>query len=148
MGKCISLLDNVVNLQEIVSYKWVKKHDPEDGYSVKGVYHLLTRVDHHNHDHVSKIIWNRVVPLKVSLFASRLLNRRISTKDNLVYCIPNNLDSLLYLGGSRNEDTINHLFMDFFFFLSFETFGFSFETFGLMFCVIWEFKVSDRKSVV
>lgn len=80
-------------------------------YSVKGVYHILIQEEHHVCTSFMKLIWNKATPLKVSLFAWRIMNERISTKDNLVrrkvFCY----DSLACPSGCGKEKIINHLFL-------------------------------------
>lgn len=105
------MLNNIV-LHDTVSDKWIWKHDPNYGYLVKGVYQSLTRGKQHKREPFTKIIWNKAVTLKVSLFSWKLLNKRIPTKDNLVHHVVINLDSLLCLGGCEKEETINQLFME------------------------------------
>jgi hypothetical protein len=79
---CARLLDNIL-LQDNVNDKWIWKHDLVEGYSVKGVYHIITAT----------------------------INKKILTKDNLIGrgVIPSYL--ILCLGGCRKEVTINHLFL-------------------------------------
>jgi len=67
------------------------KHD------LVGVYHILMMTDELAND----IHWK--VPLMVSLFAWRTINKRIHTKGNL-RCIG--------VGGWGQEETINHLFLE------------------------------------
>jgi len=59
----------------------------------------------------SELIWNKVMSLKVSLFAWKIINNRITTKDNLIRRGVTHSNSLC-VGGCGQEETINHLFMD------------------------------------
>jgi len=68
------LLANIV-LQSSISYSWFWKYVPEYGYMVKRVYNMLTDEDQHVHPPFTDIVWNKVVPLKVSLFVWWLLNK-------------------------------------------------------------------------
>jgi len=61
----------------------VLKLDPTQGYFVKGVFNMLTHDDQQVQTSFTNIIWNKVVPLKVSLFAWILLKNGLPTKDNL-----------------------------------------------------------------
>lgn len=57
------------------------------------------------------IVWIKAILLKVSLFASRLLQNRLPTKDNLIHheCIQAN--SCFCVNGCGKEENTNHLFM-------------------------------------
>jgi len=65
--ECCSLLDNIF-LQDNVANTWIWKHDPHEGYLIKGVYHLLTHDEQQVRAPLTNIICNKVVPLKVSFF--------------------------------------------------------------------------------
>ncbi|GAU19474.1 hypothetical protein TSUD_77180 [Trifolium subterraneum] len=80
--ECQALLHNFV-LQDQSVDMWIWRPDPIRGYSVRGAYQLLT-----SHQSISLIdtedlIWHKQIPLKVSIFAWRLLRNRLPTKDNL-----------------------------------------------------------------
>jgi len=64
--------------------RWRWLLDPVLGYTVKGAYHLLTSVDEPLARGLFDHVWHKHVPLKVSLFAWRLLRNRLPTQDNLV----------------------------------------------------------------
>jgi len=66
-----------------VANKWVRFQNFTNGYLVNDVYQIITRVEQPNFDIRSHIIWCKVVSLKVSLFAWRFFNNRISTKDDI-----------------------------------------------------------------
>ncbi|MCI49454.1 70 kDa peptidyl-prolyl isomerase, partial [Trifolium medium] len=76
------LLD--VSLQEQSSDSWQWQPDPDGGYTVRGAYQLLTSQDSVTLDVAEGLIWHSQVPLKVSIFAWRLLRDRLPTKANLV----------------------------------------------------------------
>jgi len=81
--KCCALLhDIVLHNYSIDRWKWLL--DPVHGYTVKGAYQLLTSVDEPPARGLFDNVWHKHVPLKVSLFAWRLLRNRLPTKDNLV----------------------------------------------------------------
>ena len=69
---CSVLLDNV-DLQDIITDRWIWLLDPVNGYSVKGTYHFLTSVDEPLARGMFDDVWHKYVPLKVSLFSWRLL---------------------------------------------------------------------------
>lgn len=71
---------------------------------------LLETKQTNNHIH-SHITWNKIVPLKVLLFASRIFTRRTPTKDNLIHRGVVPCDSLLCVGRCGKDETINHLFI-------------------------------------
>ncbi|KAK2421560.1 hypothetical protein QL285_032176 [Trifolium repens] len=54
------------------------------GYSVRDTYQVLTSQDSITLGAVENFLWHRQVPLKVSIFAWRLLRDRLPTKTNLV----------------------------------------------------------------
>ncbi|PNY13834.1 cysteine-rich receptor-like protein kinase [Trifolium pratense] len=73
------------------------------------VYHLLTHLVPIMMTAHKDVIWNKVAPLKVSLFAWRLLNNRLPSKDNLTRRGMHLEDSALCLGGCGVAETIDHL---------------------------------------
>ncbi|GAU34577.1 hypothetical protein TSUD_29230 [Trifolium subterraneum] len=89
--------------------KWIWRPDPSIGYSVGNAYHLLTHLVPVALATHNDVIWNKVVPLKVSLFAWRLLNNRLPSKDNLTRRGMHLEDSELCLGGCGVAETIDHL---------------------------------------
>ncbi|RHN51538.1 putative reverse transcriptase zinc-binding domain-containing protein [Medicago truncatula] len=82
LEECRALLTNVY-LQDFISDRWVWLSDPVEGYTVRGSYHMVTTRDVSLRDPAVSLIWHNQVPLKVSLFAWRLLRDRLSTKVNL-----------------------------------------------------------------
>jgi hypothetical protein len=83
------------------SFQWV--------YSVRSAYHLLTHLVPAMMKAHKDVIWNKVIPLKVSLFALRLLNNRWPSKDNMIYHGMHLEDSALCLEGCGVAETIDHL---------------------------------------
>jgi hypothetical protein len=63
---------------------WQWQPDPDIGYSVCCAYQLLTAQDSFTLGEAEDLVWHRQVPLKVSIFAWRLLRDRLPTKTNLV----------------------------------------------------------------
>ncbi|XP_045797575.1 uncharacterized protein LOC123891718 [Trifolium pratense] len=63
---------------------WQWSLDSDTGYTVGGVYQLLTSQDSVTLDDADNLIWHSQVPLKVSIFAWRLLRDRLPTRANLV----------------------------------------------------------------
>lgn len=62
--------------------KWNWKFDSDVGFSVSGIYHMLSNDEHVDDTNVSNVVWIKYVPMKVSLFSCLLLNDMIPTKDN------------------------------------------------------------------
>jgi len=57
--------------------------DPSGGYTVRGAYDLLTAQELVVNDPALELVWHNQVPLKVSVFAWRLLRDRLPIKINL-----------------------------------------------------------------
>ncbi|WJX74571.1 hypothetical protein P8452_58208 [Trifolium repens] len=116
LGECQALLLSVT-LQAGSLDRWQWRSDPISGYSVRDAYQVLTSQDTIVIGEAEDLIWHRHVPLKVSIFAWRLLRDRLPTKANLVsrgilapnlhYCV----------AGCGSIETAQHLF------LSCSTFG-------------------------
>ncbi|GAU19481.1 hypothetical protein TSUD_77250 [Trifolium subterraneum] len=71
LRECQSLLLNLT-LQDRSSDRWQWQPDPDEGYTVRGAYQLLTQGSATT-DVADKLIWHSQVPLKVSILAWRLL---------------------------------------------------------------------------
>jgi len=91
--------------------KWVRFQNFKDGFPVKDAYKILTSVEHSNVDLCLHIIWNKALPLEVSLYAWKLLKKEIPTKDNLVCRGIVASDTLLCSGGCGLEEKIDQLFL-------------------------------------
>lgn len=89
-------------------WKWLL--DPVNGYSVKGGYHFLTTVDKPPERELLSDVWHKHVPLKVSLFAWRLLCNRLPMKDNLVQRRVLQHDDNRCVGDCDSEETVGTLF--------------------------------------
>jgi len=95
------------------------KFDRNHGYTIKGVCNQSTLEEQHIHYPLMDIIKNKAVPLKVSLFAWQLFNKKVPIKEHLAQHKTLHLVSLVCMGGYRNQNTINHLFMECNFFLEY-----------------------------
>jgi hypothetical protein len=83
LGECQTLfLTCLPRVQS--SDRWQWQPDPDKGYSVHDVYQLMTSQDSVTLDAAEDLIWHAPVPLKVSIFAWRLLRDKLPTKANLV----------------------------------------------------------------
>ncbi|GAU10945.1 hypothetical protein TSUD_112390 [Trifolium subterraneum] len=85
LGECQSLLHDFT-LQAQSSDTWTWRLDSVSGYSVRGAYQLLTSHPSNPLDVASDLICHKQVPLKVSIFAWRLLRDRLPTESNLAIC--------------------------------------------------------------
>jgi len=87
-----------------------KKYNVTSAY-----YYMMSSVNIVAADH-SNTIWNNEVPLKVNLFAWRLLRNRLPTTDNLIRRHILHHNAQLCVGGCGIMEDINHLFLscDFF----------------------------------
>jgi len=97
---------------------------PKWGYSVRGVYDMLTSHEHPRLHHNLELIWHRQVPLKVSIFAWRLLCERLPTKSNLAVhgIIPT--EARMCVASCGHVEDTTHLFL-------------SCSTFGAIWPLVW-----------
>ena len=109
--ECCTLLHDIV-LQERSINRWDVVTDPSHGYIVKGAYHILTSVEEHPVRGLFDDVWHKNVPLKVVLFAWRLLRNRLPTKDNLVRRRVLHYDANLCVGGCGFQESATHLFLN------------------------------------
>jgi hypothetical protein len=59
---------------------WLWRLDSDRGYSVRGAYQFLTSQQPVTLDAAEDLIWHRQVPLKVTIFAWRLLRDKLTNK--------------------------------------------------------------------
>ena len=83
LAECRLLLSDI-SLQPLSYDVWQWLPDPSRGYSVRGVYAMLTNQENLQVLQNIELIWHKQVPLKVSNFAWRLLHDRLPTKSNLM----------------------------------------------------------------
>lgn len=78
---------------------------------MRSVYDLLANGGASHMDTPLELVWHRQVPLKVSVFAWRLLRDRLPTKANLAIrgVIP--ADDILCVSGCGHVETAEHLFL-------------------------------------
>jgi len=86
-----------ITLHESSSNRWLWLPDQTGGYSVCGVYDMLTSQEH--------------VPLKVSIFAWRLLRDHLPTKENLANRGIISMEAQLCSVGCGHVEDLNHLFL-------------------------------------
>jgi hypothetical protein len=109
VSECASLLHNVV-LQDHILDRWRWILDPINGYSVKGTYTYLTTSGIPSASGMFDDLWNKQIPLKVSVFVWRLLRNRLSTKDNLIRRHIILIDDTSCIGGCSSSETTDHFF--------------------------------------
>jgi hypothetical protein len=114
-GECHFALANIV-LQDSLSDSWLWLAYPNAGYSVGGAYHLLSHLVPRDVSADSELVWNKFVPLKINIFAWRLLSNRLPTKSNLIVrcCLHN--ESAMCANDCGVLDDFNHLFSELCFF--------------------------------
>lgn len=101
-----------VCLQDGMKDYWDWNLDHGKGYTVNGVYHMLSNVEQANRNDISILLWTyKNVPLKVSMFVWRLLRNRIPMKDNLTRRGIKSSNSNLCLSDCGLEEHADHLFL-------------------------------------
>jgi len=80
--ECSDLLTNII-LQSSISDMGLWYLHASQSYNVTSAYYYLTLTLNVGEADHPKSIWNKEVPLKVSLFAWRLFRNRLPTMDNL-----------------------------------------------------------------
>lgn len=86
-------------------------HLDNGGYSVCSVYDMVTADDSQVLDTISKFIWHKHVPVKVSLLAWRLRRNRLPTKSNMMARGIISPEAQLCVSGCREVETAQHLFV-------------------------------------
>ncbi|CAJ2636137.1 unnamed protein product [Trifolium pratense] len=110
LGECQTLLSNI-SLQAQITDRWQWQSDPDTGYTVRGAYELLTTLDSVTMDDAEHLIWHSQVPLKVSIFAWRLLRDRLPTKSNLISRGILSSAAHLCVSGCGEAESVYHLFI-------------------------------------
>jgi len=110
LGECIILLRNVC-LQINVTDTWKRHMDTSDGYTVRSAYQLLTTQDTSLVEGADALVWHKHVPLKVSIFAWRLVKNRFPTRTNLVHRGIMSDAGAGCLCGCGDTETTQHLFI-------------------------------------
>ncbi|KAK2419896.1 hypothetical protein QL285_030707 [Trifolium repens] len=104
-------LFHVLSFQAQYPDKWLWRHDPDRGYSVRGAYQLLTSQQPSALNVAEDLIWHQQIPLKVSIFAWRLLRDRLPTKANLVARGIISLDAHSCVSSCSDIESAHHLFL-------------------------------------
>jgi hypothetical protein len=90
---------------------WRWQPDPDTGYFVRGAYRLLTSQDSVVLGVVDDLVWHKQVPLKVYIFAWRVLRDRLPMKTNLVTCGIISAEAHFYVSGCGGIESAQHLFL-------------------------------------
>jgi len=94
-----------------VTDTWKWHMDTSGGYTVRSVYQLLTTHDTSLVEGVDALVWHKHVPLKVSIFAWRLVKNRLPTRANLVHHGTLSDAGAGCLCGCGDTETTQHLFI-------------------------------------
>jgi len=108
--ECSHLVNNVV-LQIDVIDMWHWEPDIAAGYTVSGAYHILTTQTDPPDVGMNNLVWHKQVPLKVTIFAWRLMRDRLPTKLNLVRCGVLPADTAWCIAGCGHDESASHLFL-------------------------------------
>jgi len=81
------------------------------GYAVRGAYDILMAGVNPLMDDALELAWHHQVPLKVSIFAWRLLRNRLPTKANLASRGVLSSEATLCALGCDHVETSEHLFL-------------------------------------
>ncbi|CAJ2631371.1 uncharacterized protein LOC123893952 [Trifolium pratense] len=94
-----------------VAEMWQWRPDPDTGYTVRGAYQILTSQASVTLHVAENLIWHPQVPLKVSIFAWRLLRDRLPTRANLVNrgVLSSTADTCVF--GCGVAESAHHLFL-------------------------------------
>lgn len=99
-------------LQENVANRQLWGRSLNAVYSVLDAYNQLAKDSIINEVPMSDIIWNKSAPLKVNIFACKVLSNKLPTKGNFFSRGLVEAHSLMYVSGSSMEETLQHLFFE------------------------------------
>ncbi|GAU10824.1 hypothetical protein TSUD_425310, partial [Trifolium subterraneum] len=111
LAVCCGLFHNVIlQPNELDRWHWRSLHS--NVFTVKGAYQTLTRAEEEAEPMLNstELVWNKVVPVKVSVFAWRFMENRIPTRDNLFKRGILNFDAQHCVLGCGFNETLSHLF--------------------------------------
>ncbi|GAU11113.1 hypothetical protein TSUD_197370 [Trifolium subterraneum] len=111
LAGCCGIFHNVI-LQPNELDRWHWRSLNSDVFTVKGAYQTLTRAEEEAEPMLNstELVWNKVVPVKVSVFAWRFMENRIPTRDNLFKRGILNIDAQHCVLGCGFDETLSHLF--------------------------------------
>jgi hypothetical protein len=90
---------------------WQWLPDPSGGYSVRSVYAMLTTQVVPQVTQNVDLVWHKQVPVKVSVFAWRLLRDRLPTKSHLALRGVINVEAYRCVLGCGQVEDAQHLFL-------------------------------------
>lgn len=85
--------------------------DPYGGYTVQGAYSLLISQVPQVVDYALDLVWHKLVPLKVSVFAWRLICDRLPTRTNLISRRVLSPDMSSCVAGCGHPESAHHPFL-------------------------------------
>ncbi|GAU49699.1 hypothetical protein TSUD_181970 [Trifolium subterraneum] len=91
--------------------RWMWQPDRDTCYIVQGAYQLLITHDSVHMDDAEHLIWHPRVPLKVSVFAWRLLRDSLPTKSNLITRGMLSPAAYYFVSGCGVAEAAHHLFI-------------------------------------
>jgi hypothetical protein len=100
-----------ISLQESETDRSLWLPDQIRGYTVHGVYDMLTSQAQQQVNQNLELIWHKQVPLKVSILAWRLLKNRLPTKSNLADRGVISVEDRLCVTGCGHVEDTNHMFL-------------------------------------
>jgi hypothetical protein len=103
------LLPFTMQVHTLDEWRWQPHNDT--GYFVRGVYQPLTSQDSLTLGEANDLVWHKQVPLKVSIFARRLLRDRLPTKTNLVARGIISPEVHFCMSGCGGIESAQHLFL-------------------------------------
>jgi len=110
VAECRHLITDIV-LQSDISDRWQWNSDIQGGYTVNGVYHILTMLNDPPTVGINDLVWHKQVPMKVSIFAWRLLRDRLPTKTHLVRRGLIDVEAAGCVAGCGHDESASHLFL-------------------------------------
>jgi len=110
VGELLLLLHNVL-LQVVKADSWLWTLETCRSYSVRSAYRIITISPPLVNPVPVADLWHKDVPLKVVLFAWRLLRDRLPTKENLYHRGVLDRDSILCAAGCDLVESSQHLFL-------------------------------------
>jgi len=108
--ECRNFINGFV-LQSDIPNRWQWDPDIVDGYTVRGVYQILATQTLPSDDGVLDLVWHKQVPLKVSIFAWRLLQDRLPTKINLMRRGIIHHEAARCVAGCASDESADNLFL-------------------------------------
>ena len=110
MVECRRLFNDIV-LRPNVSDRWHWTPNIHGGYTVSGVYHILTTSTDPPDVGLHDLVLHKQVPQKVSIFVWRMLRDRLPTKTNLLRRGLFTVEVARCATGCGFDESVSHLFL-------------------------------------